>query len=106
MAGVRVGLGSETLLEECSNLPGVVQHASVYVWFGATSAENYMSHKIIVPGGLFSSASDTACGRTVVYEIDGDFSQQSEIVPSMLFSDSGSIFLKCDIQHPMETVFN
>jgi hypothetical protein len=74
MAGVRVGLGSEKLMEECSDLPGVVQHASVYVWFGATSTENYMSHKIIVPGGLFSSSSNTAGGRTLVDQIDGNFS--------------------------------
>jgi hypothetical protein len=39
-------------------------------------------------------------------QIDGDFSQQSEIVPSMLVADAGSIFLKRDIQHPMQAVFN
>ena len=39
-------------------------------------------------------------------QIDGDFSQQSEVVPSMLVSDAGSIFLKRDIQYPMQTVFD
>ena len=59
-----------------------------------------------VPRGLFSSAADTANGRTVLDQMNGDFSQQREIVPSMLVADAGSIFLKRDIQHPMQTVFN
>ena len=33
------------------------------------------------------------------------FREQGKMVPSMLFSDSGRIFLKRDIQHPMQTVF-
>ncbi len=74
--------------------------------FSHTSSDEQLSHEGIIPSGLFSFSSDTACGRTVVYQIDGDFSQKSEMVPSMMFSDSGSIFLKRDIQHPMQTVFN
>jgi hypothetical protein len=69
------------------------------------SAEQ-LSHKGIVPRGLFSSASDTASGWTVVEQIESNFSQQSEIVPSMLVPDAGRVFLKRDIQHPMQTVFN
>src|SRR5262249_29411226 len=65
-----------------------------------------LSHKRIVPRGLFSSAADTANGRTVLDQIAGDFSQQSEIAPSMLVADAGRIFLKRDIQHPMQAVFN
>ncbi len=48
----------------------------------------------------------TLPGRTVMDQIDGDFSQQSEVVPSMLVSDAGRIFLKRDIQHPMQTVLD
>jgi hypothetical protein len=65
-----------------------------------------LSHKRIIPSGLFSSAANTATGRIVVDQIDGDFSQQGKVVPSMLVSDAGSIFLKRDIQHPMQAVFN
>jgi hypothetical protein len=53
-----------------------------------------LGHKGIIPSGLFSSASDTASGWTVVEQIESEFSQQSEMVPSMLFPDSGRIFLK------------
>src|SRR5690349_124577 len=70
-----------------------------------TLSEKQLSHKRITPSGLFSSAADTACGRAVVDQIDSDFSQQGKIVPSMLFPDTGSILLKRDIQHPMQTVF-
>jgi len=63
-----------------------------------------LGHKGVIPSSLFSFSSDTACGRTAVDQIDGDFSQKSEVVPSMVFPDSGSIFLKRGIQHPMQTV--
>ncbi len=73
--------------------------------FSLTLSDEQLSHKGIIPSGLFSFPSDTACGRTAVDQIDGDFSQKSKIVPSMVFPDSGRIFLKRDIQHPMQTVF-
>jgi hypothetical protein len=67
--------------------------------------DEQLSHKRIIPSGLFSPASDTACARTVVYQIDGDFSQQSEILTGMLLSDSGRIFPKRDIQHESADCF-
>ena len=40
----------------------------------ASVSDEQLSHKGIIPSGLFSSASHTAGGRTVVDQIDGDFS--------------------------------
>jgi hypothetical protein len=68
-------------------------------------SDEQLSHEGIIPSGLFSFSSHTTCARTVMEQIESDFSQQSEIVPSMVFSDSGRVFLKRDIQHPMQTVF-
>jgi hypothetical protein len=71
-----------------------------------TSSDEQLRHEGIIPSGLFSFPSNPASGRTVGYQIDGDFSQQSEMAPSMMFSHAASIFLKRNIQPPMQTVFN
>ena len=86
--------------DEVTNYNTTVRHKA-----NAYGSSKQLGHKGIIPSGLFSSASNTASGWTVVEQIESNFSQQSEIVPSMLFPDSGRIFRKCDIQHPMETVF-
>jgi hypothetical protein len=68
--------------------------------FGTKASSDEQScHKRIIPSGLFSSAADTAGGRTVLDQMNGDYTPQRQIVTGMVLSDAGRIFLKRDIQH-------
>ena len=71
------------------------------------SSSQKREHVIIIPGGLLATGphADPGCSAAA-HEVDGDFAQDGQIASRRSIPDAAVILPECDIQDPMEPIFN
>lgn len=69
--------------------------------------DQYLGEVVIIPSGLKLLGVNTAFGSFLLFEqIERHVSQNSHVFGSVIFMNTIVVFIHCNIQNPMEFIFN